>query len=404
MSLQGRRILLAVSGGIAAYKIPLLVRLLRQSGADVRVAMTPAAEEFVTPLTLAALSGSPVERHLVDQIPGRTAWNNHVHMAEWAEALVVAPATSNTIAKAAHGLCDNLVLSLVLSAKCPVFWAPAMDLDMYAYPATRINLDLLRAMGHSVWPSPEGELASGLSGAGRMCEPEFMQRALELHFGTRPFWSGKTLLLTSGPTEESIDPVRFISNGSSGKMGEALAAEAELRGAKVRWIRGPLRRADQTWTDRVHITSVRSASEMHDAALGALEGSDVVIAAAAVADFKPAELRTTKSPKGELSSGINLIPTPDILQSLGAQRRPGQVLIGFALETGNGLDSARSKLVRKDADAIVLNYATAETGMDSDTNQISLVTVMGVEEGPLESKVAAAQRILDWVECNALKA
>jgi phosphopantothenoylcysteine decarboxylase/phosphopantothenate--cysteine ligase len=404
MSLQGRRILLAVSGGIAAYKIPLLVRLLRQSGADVRVAMTPAAEEFVTPLTLAALSGSPVERHLVDQIPGRTAWNNHVHMAEWAEALVVAPATSNTIAKAAHGLCDNLVLSLVLSAKCPVFWAPAMDLDMYAYPATRINLDLLREMGHSVWPSPEGELASGLSGAGRMCEPEFMQRALELHFGTRPFWSGKTLLLTSGPTEESIDPVRFISNGSSGKMGEALAAEAELRGAKVRWIRGPLRRADQTWTDRVHITSVRSASEMHDAALGALEGSDVIIAAAAVADFKPAELRTTKSPKGELSSGINLIPTPDILQSLGAQRRPGQVLIGFALETGNGLDSARSKLVRKDADAIVLNYATAETGMDSDTNQISLVTVMGVEEGPLESKVAAAQRILDWVECNALKA
>ncbi len=404
MSLQGRRILLAVSGGIAAYKIPLLVRLLRQSGADVRVAMTPAAEEFVPPLTLAALSGSPVERHLVDQIPGRTAWNNHVHMAEWAEALVVAPATSNTIAKAAHGLCDNLVLSLVLSAKCPVFWAPAMDLDMYAYPATRINLDLLRAMGHSVWPSPEGELASGLSGAGRMCEPEFMQRALELHFGTRPFWSGKTLLLTSGPTEESIDPVRFISNGSSGKMGEALAAEAELRGAKVRWIRGPLRRADQTWTDRVHITSVRSASEMHDAALGALEGSDVIIAAAAVADFKPAELRTTKSPKGELSSGIDLIPTPDILQSLGAQRRPGQVLIGFALETGNGLDSARSKLVRKDADAIVLNYATAETGMDSDTNQISLVTVMGVEEGPLESKVAAAQRILDWVECNALKA
>ena len=237
MSLQGRRILLAVSGGIAAYKIPLLVRLLRQSGADVRVAMTPAAEEFVTPLTLAALSGSPVERHLVSQTPGLTAWNNHVHMAEWAEVLVVAPATSNTIAKAAHGLCDNLVLSLVLSAKCPVFWAPAMDLDMYAYPATRANLDLLRAMGHTVWPSPEGELASGLSGAGRMSEPEFMHRSLELHFGTRSFWSGKTILLTSGPTEESIDPVRFISNGSSGKMGEALASEAELRGAKVRWIR-----------------------------------------------------------------------------------------------------------------------------------------------------------------------
>ena len=401
MSLQGRRILLAVSGGIAAYKIPLLVRLLRQSGADVRVAMTPAAEEFVTPLTLAALSGSPVERHLVNQTPGRTAWNNHVHMAEWAEALVVAPATSNTIAKAAHGLCDNLVLSLVLSAKCPVFWAPAMDLDMYAYPATRANLDLLRAMGHTVWPSPEGELASGLSGAGRMSEPEFMHRELELHFGTRSFWSGKTLLLTSGPTEESIDPVRFISNGSSGKMGEALASEAELRGAKVRWIRGPLRRADHTWTERVHITSVRSAGEMHDTALRALEGSDVVIAAAAVADFKPSELRTTKSPKGELASGINLVPTPDILQSLGAQRRPGQVLIGFALETGDGLDSARGKLARKGADAIVLNYATAETGMDSDTNQITLVTANGAEEGPLESKVAAAHRILDWVERNA---
>ena len=400
MGLQGRRILLAVSGGIAAYKIPLLVRLLRQSGAEVRVAMTPAAEEFVAPLTLAALSGSPVERHLVLQTPGRTSWNNHVHMAEWAEALVVAPATSNTIAKAAHGLCDNLVLSLVLSAKCPVFWAPAMDLDMYAYAATRANLDLLRAMGHSVWPSPEGELASGLSGAGRMSEPEFMCRALELHFGARPFWSGRTLLLTSGPTEESIDPVRFISNGSSGKMGEALAAEAELRGGSVRWIRGPLRRADQPWSERVHITSVRSAAEMHDAALNALDGADVIIAAAAVADFMPAEFRTSKSPKGELAGGINLVPTPDILESLGARRRPEQILIGFALETGNGVDSARGKLLRKGADAIVLNYATAETGMDSDTNQISLVTSHGIEEGPLESKAAAARRILDWVERN----
>lgn len=404
MSVQGRRILLAVSGGIAAYKIPLLVRLLRQSGADVRVAMTPASEDFVTPLTLAALSGAPVERHLVDQTPGRTAWNNHVHLAEWAEALVVAPATSNTIAKAAHGLCDNLVLSLVLSAKCPVFWAPAMDLDMYAYPATRANLEILRRMGHSVWPSPEGELASGLSGAGRMSEPEFMHRALAVHFGTRAFWTEKTLLLTSGPTEEPIDPVRFISNGSSGKMGEALAAEAELRGAKVRWIRGPLRRADQSWSERVEITSVRSAEEMHDAALRALEGADVVIAAAAVADFKPAEVRSSKSPKGDLASGINLVPTPDILQSLDAQRCPGQVLLGFALETGDGLDSARRKLQQKGADAMVLNYATPDTGMDSDTNQITLVTANGVEEGPLESKVAAAQRILDWVERNAPKA
>lgn len=401
MGLQGRRILLAVSGGIAAYKIPFLVRLLRQSGAEVRVAMTPAAEEFVAPLTLAALSGSPVELHLVLQAPGRSSWNNHVHMAEWAEALVVAPATSNTIAKAAHGLCDNLVLSLVLSAKCPVFWAPAMDLDMYAYGATRANLDVLRAMGHSVWPSPEGELASGLSGAGRMSEPEFMCRALELHFGARPFWSGRTLLLTSGPTEESIDPVRFISNGSSGKMGEALAAEVELRGGSVRWIRGPLRRADQPWSERVHITSVRSAAEMHDAALNALKGADVIIAAAAVADFTPANFRASKSPKGELAGGINLVPTLDILESLGARRRPEQILIGFALETENGVDSARGKLLRKGADAIVLNYATAETGMDSDTNQISLVTSHGIEEGPLESKVAAARRILDWVERNA---
>lgn len=404
MSVQGRRILLAVSGGIAAYKIPFLVRLLRQSGAEVRVAMTPAAEEFVAPLTLAALSGAPVERHLVNQSPGRTAWNNHVHLAEWAEALVVAPATSNTLAKAANGLCDNLVLSLVLSAKCPVFWAPAMDLDMYAYPATRANLDLLRGMGHTVWPSPEGELASGLSGAGRMSEPEFMHRALERHFGKRPFWTGKTILLTSGPTEESIDPVRFISNGSSGKMGEALVAEAELRGATVRWVRGPLRRADQSWSERVELTSVRSAEEMHDAALRALEGSDVVICAAAVADFKPVETRSSKSPKAALEGGIQLVPTPDILQSLGAQRSPSQVLIGFALETGDGLDSARSKLARKGADAIVLNYATPDTGMDSDTNQITLVTANAVEEGPFESKVAAARRILDWVERNAPKA
>lgn len=404
MSVQGRRILLAVSGGIAAYKIPFLVRLLRQSGAEVRVAMTPAAEEFVAPLTLAALSGAPVERHLVNQSPGRTAWNNHVHLAEWAEALVVAPATSNTLAKAANGLCDNLVLSLVLSAKCPVFWAPAMDLDMFAYPATRRNIDHLKSMGHTVWPSPEGELASGLSGAGRMSEPEFMHRALERHFGKRPFWTGKTILLTSGPTEESIDPVRFISNGSSGKMGEALVAEAELRGATVRWVRGPLRRADQSWSERVELTSVRSAEEMHDAALRALEGSDVVICAAAVADFKPVETRSSKSPKAALEGGIQLVPTPDILQSLGAQRSPSQVLIGFALETGDGLDSARSKLARKGADAIVLNYATPDTGMDSDTNQITLVTANAVEEGPFESKVAAARRILDWVERNAPKA
>lgn len=404
MSVQGRRILLAVSGGIAAYKIPFLVRLLRQSGAEVRVAMTPAAEEFVAPLTLAALCGAPVERHLVDQNPGRTAWNNHIHMAEWAEALVVAPATSNTLAKAANGLCDNLVLSLVLSAKCPVFWAPAMDLDMFAYPATRRNIDQLKSMGHTVWPSPEGELASGLSGAGRMSEPEFMHRALERHFGKRPFWTEKTLLLTSGPTEESIDPVRFISNGSSGKMGEALVAEAELRGATVRWIRGPLRRADQSWSERVELTSVRSAEEMHDAALRALEGSDVVICAAAVADFKPVETRSSKSPKAALEGGIQLVPTPDILQSLGAERSPSQVLIGFALETGDGLDSARSKLARKGADAIILNYATPDTGMDSDTNQITLVTANAVEEGPFESKVAAARRILDWVERNAPKA
>jgi phosphopantothenoylcysteine decarboxylase/phosphopantothenate--cysteine ligase len=404
MSLQGRRILLAVSGGIAAYKIPFLIRLLRQSGAEVRVAMTPAAEDFVTPLTLAALSGAPVERHLVHDHTGRTSWNNHVHMAEWAEALVVAPATSNTLAKAAHGLCDNLVLSLVLSAKCRVFWAPAMDLDMYAYAATRANLEILRAMGHTVWPSPEGELASGLSGAGRMSEPESMHRALEIHFGSRNFWSDKTILLTSGPTEELIDPVRFISNGSSGKMGEAIAAEAELRGARVRWIRGPLRRADRNWSDLIHLTPVRSAAEMHSAALEALDGANVIIAAAAVADMMPSETRPTKSPKSDIAGGIKLLPTPDILQALGAQRRPDQVLIGFALETNDGLDSARAKLVRKGADAMVLNYATAQTGMNSDTNQISLVTANGVVDGPLETKAAAAQRILDWVEQNAPEA
>lgn len=396
--MQGRRILLAVSGGIAAYKIPHFVRLLRQSGADVRVAMTPAAEEFVAPLTLAALSGAEVERHLVHQNAGRTSWNNHVHLAEWAEVLVVAPATSNTIAKAANGLCDNLVLSLVLSAKCPVFWAPAMDLDMFAYSATRANLDRLGSMGHTVWPSPEGELASGLHGAGRMSEPEFMHRALEIHFGTKPFWNGKRVLLTSGPTEELIDPVRFITNGSSGKMGEALAAEAERRGAEVVWVRGPLRRADRSWTDKVRIRSVRSAAEMYDAAMSELNSVAVIIAAAAVADMRPKTIRAEKSPKTELVNGIALEPTVDVLKSIGAQRQRGQVLVGFALETHDGLDSARLKQSTKGADAVVLNYATAETGMNADTNQIAIVTENEVVEGPLETKHEAASRILDWVE------
>lgn len=396
--MQGRRILLAVSGGIAAYKIPNFVRLLRQSGADVRVAMTPAAESFVAPLTLAALSGAEVEQHLVNQNVGRTSWNNHVHLAEWAEALVVAPATSNTIAKAANGLCDNLVLSIILSAKCPVFWAPAMDLDMFAYPATRANLERLNSMGHTVWPSPEGELASGLHGAGRMAEPEFMHRALEIHFGATPFWIGKRLLLTSGPTEELIDPVRFITNGSSGKMGEALAAEAERRGAEVVWVRGPLRRVDRSWTDRVRILPVRSASEMHEAAMSELNSADVVIAAAAVADMRPKTIRTEKSPKTELVNGIALEPTVDVLKSIGAQRSNGQVVVGFALETHDGLGSARLKRTTKGADAVVLNYATAETGMDSNTNQIAIVTEHEVVEGPLETKHEAASRILDWVE------
>lgn len=400
MRLQGRRILLAVSGGIAAYKIPFLVRLLRQAGADVRVALTPAAEEFVAPLTLAALSGNPVERHLVHSSSGQTAWNNHVHLAEWADALVVAPATSNTLAKAANGLCDNLVLSLVLSAKCPVFWAPAMDLDMYAYPATRRNIALLRGMGHVVWPSPEGELASGLSGAGRMAEPEFMFRELMLHFGARPIWSGRTLLLLSGPTEEPVDAVRFLTNGSSGRMGEALAAEAELRGAKVLWVRGPLRRADREWSDRVQVVSVRSAAEMHAAALEALPQADVVVAAAAVSDFTPANPQLTKLPKAELGGGISLQPTDDILASLVRHKSQAQLVVGFALETQNGLVSANEKLRRKGADAIVLNFETEATGMNSVTNEIAIVHPGGVEQGPLESKSDAASRILDWVERN----
>lgn len=403
MILQGRRILLALSGGIAAYKIPILVRLLRQDGAEVRVALTPAAEEFVSPLTLAALSGTATEQHLVLSHGGRTSWNNHVHLAEWAEAVVVAPATSNTLAKAANGLCDNLVLSLVLSAKCPVFWAPAMDLDMFAYPATQENLARLRSMGHVVWPSPEGALASGLSGAGRMVEPEFMVRALELHFAARSFWLGKTILLTSGPTEESIDPVRFVTNGSSGRMGEALVAEAEQRGARVHWVRGPLRRADRPWTDAVRIVPVRSASEMHAAAVKALPNADVVIAAAAVSDLCPTAVRSEKIPKSELSATINFEPTPDILQDLAKRRVPGQVLIGFALETGEGLSSAKNKLVRKGVDAIVLNYETEQTGMNSNTNQITLVTESQEEQGPLETKAQVASRILDWVERFATK-
>ncbi len=269
---------------------------------------------------------------------------------------------------------------------------------MYAYPATQGNLDRLRGMGHHVWPSPEGELASGLTGAGRMVEPEFMLRALELHFGARAFWADKTLLLTSGPTEEALDPVRFLTNGSSGQMGEALAAEAELRGAKVHWVRGPLRRADRSWSPRVQVVSVRSAAEMHAAALQALPEASVVIAAAAVADVRPSAPQDRKTPKEHLNRPLELVPNADILADLAARKAPGQWILGFALETHDPVESARAKLRRKGADALVLNLDGPATGMNSATNQISLIRPEGIEEGPLETKEQAARRILDWVE------
>ncbi|MCB0809957.1 MAG: bifunctional phosphopantothenoylcysteine decarboxylase/phosphopantothenate--cysteine ligase CoaBC [Flavobacteriales bacterium] len=392
-----RRVLLGVTGSIAAYKTAWLVRDLVKAGAEVQVVMTPAAHDFVTPLTLATLSKRPVLTDLLLR-DGSGSWNDHVSLGRWADVLVVAPASAHTLAKMAQGLCDNLLLATWLSATCPVYVAPAMDLEMFADPATAHNLDLLRQRGvHTIGPE-SGELASGLQGAGRMTEPMDIVHRLATDLMEGSPLAGKRILVTAGPTREAIDPVRYIGNRSSGRMGFAIAEEAAARGARVELVTGPV----ELTTDRPGIvrTDVESAADMAQACKERAPEADIVIMSAAVADHRPAAPAGSKIKKDEGHLELVLERTEDILAWIGKQRRPGQVIAGFALETEEGLESARGKLERKGLDLVVLNSLQDEgAGFGHATNKVTLVTRdKDPERLPLLPKAEVARRILDAIE------
>ena len=374
--LSGKKILLGVTGGIAAYKTPLIVRLLVKQGAEVKVVMTPSATDFVTPLTLSTLSQNPVVSSFTEEGVGDHAnWNNHVDLALWADLMLIAPATSNTLSSMAHARCNNLLLACYLSAQCPVFIAPAMDLDMYAHPANQKNMAKLQSFGHVIFPAQEGFLASGLEGKGRMMEPEDIIDALINSLEKDAPLYGKSVLITAGPTHEAIDPVRFIGNHSSGKMGFALAEEAARLGANVFLVSGPTALSPKN--NQIELIRVVSAKQMHAAVFQHYHTVDIAIAAAAVADFTPADPAQQKIKKKSGLPTINLIPTVDILADMGEQKKK-QFLLGFALETENELDNAKAKCTKKNADAIVLNsLKDAEAGFGGDKNKITFIRKNG---------------------------
>ena len=414
MSLHQKRILLGVSGSIAAYKAAFLVRLLVKAGAEVRVVMTASAREFVTPLTLATLSKNPVLSEFTTA-DGTGTWHNHVELGLWADALLVAPASARTLARCAHGLADDLLAAVYLSARCPVFFAPAMDLDMYQHPATVENLNRLRAFGNRIIDAESGELASGLVGQGRMAEPEKLVKVLETFFaekyplplqggsirlrgnpleGAGGKLRGKRVLLTAGPTQEPLDPVRFISNHSTGKMGYALAAELVASGAQVTLVSGPANLPEPE--NLADFVPVRSAQEMFEATEQRFETADVVILAAAVADYTPAQVADRKIKKKEATFTIELTKTVDIAATLGARKRLGQVLVGFALETNDEVENARKKLIYKNLDFIVLNsLQDAGAGFGHDTNRVTLLFRDGrIQNFELKSKQDVARDLV----------
>lgn len=374
--LSGKKVLLGVTGGIAAYKTPLIVRLLIKHGAEVKVVMTPSATDFVTPLTLSTLSQNPVLSSFTQEGDGDHAhWNNHVELALWADLMLIAPATSNTLSSMAHARCNNLLLACYLSAQCPVFIAPAMDLDMYAHPANQKNMAQLDSFGHIIFPAQEGFLASGLEGKGRMMEPEDIIATLTNQLEKDAPLYGKSVLITAGPTHEAIDPVRFIGNHSSGKMGFALAEEAARLGAKVTLVSGPTALSPKN--SQIKLIRVVSAKQMHTAVFQYYHKVDIAIAAAAVADFTPVDPAQQKIKKNTGLPKINLIPTVDILAEMGEQKKQ-QFLLGFALETENELDNAMAKCTRKNADAIVLNsLKDADAGFGGDKNKITFIRKNG---------------------------
>ncbi|WP_278378709.1 bifunctional phosphopantothenoylcysteine decarboxylase/phosphopantothenate--cysteine ligase CoaBC [Chryseobacterium arthrosphaerae] len=401
MSVSGKKILIAVSGGIAAYKIHFLIRDFVKKGAEVQVIMTPDSEHFVTKLSLSTLSKKPVYS---DFYGDNGTWNSHVELGLWADVMVITPCTANTLSKMVHGACDNLVIATYMSAKCPVFIAPAMDLDMYVHPSTKKNLELAESFGHTVIPAENGELASGLTGQGRMAEPATIFATVERFFAegvqTRSL-EGKTVLITAGPTYEAIDPVRFIGNHSSGKMGFSLAEEASKRGAKVILISGP---SVQTLNDsNVELHKVNSAKEMLAKVFEFYDRIDIGIASAAVADYAPKEVAKEKIKKNDDNLTIELVKNPDILKTMG-EKKTHQFLVGFALETQNEEENAKGKLEKKNLDMIVLNSLRDEgAGFKNDTNKIKIFTKTEKKEFDLKSKDDVARDILNFVESQLLK-
>ncbi|UCA58230.1 bifunctional phosphopantothenoylcysteine decarboxylase/phosphopantothenate--cysteine ligase CoaBC [Chryseobacterium rhizoplanae] len=401
MSVSGKKILIAVSGGIAAYKVHFLIRDFIKQGAEVQVIITPDAEHFVTKLSLATLSKKPVYSDFYD-VNG--TWNSHVELALWADVMVVAPCTANTLSKMIHGMCDNLVIATYMSAKCPVFIAPAMDLDMYAHPSTKRNLELAESYGHIIVPAENGELASGLIGQGRMAEPATILKVVNNYFSDHTIeksLQGKTVLITAGPTYEAIDPVRFIGNHSSGKMGFSLAEEAAKRGAKVILISGP---SSQVLTDkRIELHKVTSAKEMLAKVFEFYDRIDIGIASAAVADYAPKDVAKEKIKKNDENLTIELVKNPDILKTMG-EKKTHQFLVGFALETQNEEENAKGKLEKKNLDMIVLNSLRDEcAGFKNDTNKIKIFTKTEKREFDLKSKDDVAKDILNFVESQLLK-
>ena len=399
--LKGKHIVLGITGGIAAYKSVMLLRLLVKAGAEVQIVITPAGKEFITPVTLSALSGKPVISEFFTANTGE--WHSHVDIGLWADAMVIAPATASSIAKMANGVADNMLITTYLSAKAPVFLAPAMDLDMMAHPSTQRNIATLRSYGNHIIEPAEGELASHLVGKGRMAEPQEIFNTLARYFAAKEgSLRGRKVLITAGPTYERIDPVRFIGNFSTGKMGYAIADEAAARGADVTIVSGPVavRPSD---SEAVKVVSVESAREMLTATQERVTDADIVILAAAVADYAPAHPadHKIKREKSADAPTIELVKNPDIARTLGAEKRDNQIFVGFALETDDADANGRAKLAAKNLDMIVVNsLADAGAGFGTDTNVVTIIDAAtgNARRFPLKSKRAVAADILDAVE------
>ncbi len=394
--LKGKKIIVGITAGIAAYKIPLLIRLLKKEGAQVQVVMTSFAKEFVTPLTLSVVSERPV---LSDYfVKNEGSWHSHVDFGLWADALLIAPLTANSMAKMAAGIADNFLMTLVLSVRCPLFFAPTMDLDMFQHPTVSKNIKKLQMLGYHYIEPAEGELASGLKGKGRLKEPEELLQVLIDYFSTAQAFRGKKVMVSAGPTHEPIDPVRFIGNSSSGKMGLAIAKAFARTGAEVELIMGPA--GLDTSFPGINTTEIKTAAEMNAACRKVFPQVDIAVMAAAVADFTPARPAVEKIKKAAVPKAIYLKPTIDILAGLGKAKKQGQLLIGFALETENELANAQKKLIEKNLDIIVLNSLKDKgAGFGTNTNKITLLTRDDAPQSfPLKSKEAVARDILSAIK------